>query len=332
MVVKLLLAGCFSGLLVVIAGCTNLTEYDMTYNAGLYVISAEDFTVTETVPGIEGARSLLLYPGNVFVVSTEGIIYRYDAETLELVDQNQIGSPSAAGYSDAILCTLKNTAYIIGSYGEILELSLPECTVVDQFSACLSPVQLALGAGSSYLFVADGPSNRVFQVKINGNKTGDNVNLFSSIRCMAPFQNPDSMLVSTAEGLYLVSVLNTTNLRSVRLEGIQPFALLAAVPDDTVFIGAKDNTIGMFDAISTEIPPAPSFFGTASFTGIPFSLAIANDWQHAYLLVYMAGVNSSRLISYNRSSMSIDRELDIPGYPLDLKVLGGETVYVLTTE
>ncbi len=332
MVAKLLLRLCFPGLLVVIAGCTNLTEYDMAYNAGLYVISAEDFTVTETIPGIEGARSLLLYPGNVFVVSTEGVIYRYDAETLELVDQNQIGSPSAAGYSDAVFCTVKNTAYIIGSYGDILELSMPECAVVDQFSVCQSPVMLALGVGSSYLFVADGPSNRVYQVKINGNKTGDNVHLYYPIRCVAPFQNPDSMIVSTTEDVNLISVLTSTSLRSVQLPGVSSFAALAAVPDDTIFIGAGDSFIGIFDPITTEVPPPPAFYGTALFTGTPFCLAIANDWQHAYLLVYMAGTSSSRLISYNYSSMNIDRELDIPGYPLDLEVLGGEAVYVLTTE
>ncbi|MCD6588130.1 MAG: hypothetical protein J7K88_06230 [Candidatus Fermentibacteraceae bacterium] len=332
MVAKLLLPGWFLGLLVVIAGCTNLTEYDMAYMAGLYVISAGDFTVIETIPDIEGARILLLYPGNIFVVSTEGVIYRYDSETMELVDQNQIGSPSAAGYSDAVFCTVKNTAYIIGSYGEILELSLPECVLVDQFSVCQSPVMLALGAGASYLFVADGPSNRVYQVKVNGNKTGDNVSIYYTIRCMAPFQNPDSMLVSTVEDLNLVSVLSATNLRSVLLAGGRPFSALVAVPDDTVFIGVNGNSIGVFDAIGTGLPPWPTFEKTVWFAGTPLCLAVANDWQHAYLLVYMAGVNSSRLISYNYSSGHIDRELDIPGYPLDLEVLGGEAVYVLTTK
>ncbi|MEA3266163.1 MAG: hypothetical protein U9P42_04395, partial [Candidatus Fermentibacteria bacterium] len=135
--------------------CTDLTEYELAFKAGLHVIAPEDFTVISTISDMPGARSLMIYPGNIFIASTEGFIYRYDSETLELVEAYQVATPSPAGFSQMVYCSLKNTAYLISSLGKILEVSLPECTVIDEFSVCESPTKLALGPGSEYLFVAD---------------------------------------------------------------------------------------------------------------------------------------------------------------------------------
>ncbi len=328
---KQLLCGCLFVSFAVIAGCTNLTEYDMALSAGLHIISPEDFTVIETIPDIEGARSLLLHSGNVFVVSTEGMIFRYDAETMELVDQSQIGSPSPAGYSDAVYSTTSKTAYIIGSYGNILELSLPECTVVDQFSVCQSPIKLATGADSPYLFVADGPSSRVYQVRVDGNRPGDNVPVCFSINHMAPCQNPDSMLVATTDGISLVSVLSPVLLRVAQLVREDPYVLMAAIPEDTMFVGVRPFDVGMLDVLNPVFPPPPSMQHCGSISGDPFRIAISGNRQCAYILTHLAANNTSRLYSYNYGLMEIDRTLDIPGYPLDLEVIGG-AIYVLTTE
>ncbi|MCK5842448.1 MAG: hypothetical protein KAH31_09790, partial [Candidatus Sabulitectum sp.] len=62
----------------------------MAFKAGLHVIAPEDFTVISTISDMPGARSLMIYPGNIFVASTEGLIYRYDSETLELVEAYQV--------------------------------------------------------------------------------------------------------------------------------------------------------------------------------------------------------------------------------------------------
>lgn len=331
-VAKLLLSGCFFVSLAVLAGCTNLTEYDMASSGGLHIVSAEDFTTVKTIPGIEGARSLLLHSGDVFVVSVDGMVFRYDTETAELVEQSQIGTPSPAGYSDAVFSTTTNTAYVIGPLGKILELSLPECTVVDQFSVCQSPVMLATGAGSQYLFVADGPSNRIYQVNVDGNKTGGYVSIYHSIRHMASCQNPDSMLVATTNGISLVSVLSPMVLRTVQLVEKKPFVSMVAVPDDTVFVGLGRYAVGMLDVFSGVPEPLDCFTNTVSVPGAPFRVVMSADWQHAYALTYLADDNISRLISYNYCFKRVDGTLDIPGYPLDLEVMKGEFIYVLTAE
>ncbi|MCK5036083.1 MAG: hypothetical protein KAS73_09350 [Candidatus Sabulitectum sp.] len=327
---------------ILFASCTNLTEYEMAFKAGLHVIAPEDFSVISTISDMPGARSLMMYPGNIFIASTEGLIYRYDSETLELVEAYQVALPSPAGFSQMVYCSLKNTAYLIGSLGNILEVSLPECTVIDEFAVCQSPTKLALGPGSEYLFVADGPSKRIHQVSIDNNHAYDNVGIYFNIYCMEPSPNPDSMLVGTSAGIDLIEVISPTDIRGTRLYQGGAFFALASVPDDTIYVGVKKPlygagevavSVGIVDVFIPEFadPPPPEFYETIEIEGTGHLLAMGKDWQHAYVLSYL-GDNTSRLISYNYRFSETPQELDLPGFPLDLKVSGNGVIYVLTTE
>lgn len=320
----------------IIMSCTNLTEHDTAFKAGLHVISPGDFSTIGTISDIAGARSLLIYPGNIFIASTEGFIYRYDSGTLELVEAYQVAAPSPAGFSQMVYCSLKNTVYIIGPLGKILEMSMPDCTVIDEFSICESPTKLALGHGSEYLFVADGPSTRVHQVLIDNNEAYDNVWLYFDIFCMEPSPNPDSTLVGTSGGIHLIEVLSPTDLRGTQLSSEGACLALASVPDDTIFVGVKgirSASVGIVDVFMPQFvdPPPPEFYETIGIDGTVHFLAMGQDWQHAYVLSYL-GDNTSRLISYNYRSSETPQELDIPGFPLDLKISGDGVIYVLTTE
>lgn len=309
--------------------CTNLTEHDMAFKAGLHVIASEDFTFISTISDMPGARSLMIHPGNIFITSTEGLIYRYDSETLELVEAYQVALPSPAGFSQMVYCSLKNTAYLISSLGKILEVSLPECTVIDEFMVCQSPTKLALGPGSEYLFVADGPSTRVHQVSIDNNQAYDNYKTFYNINCMEPFNNPDSMLVGTSDGLSFIEILSPLSLRGFALASGGSTTALAAIPNDSLFVYVTGSSLGTMN----PFPPFQPFQkGNSVFIeGAAHIIAMGQDWQHAYVLSYL-GDNTSRLLSYNYRFSETPRELDIPGFPLDLKVSGSGAIYVLTTE
>lgn len=314
-----------------ISGCLSVTEHEMAFRAGLHIISSEDFSTITTISNIRGARSILIYPGNIFVVSTEGVIYRYDSATFELLGEYQIAAPSPAGFSEIVLCTNKNTAYLIGPFGKILEISLPDCTVIDEFSVCESPIKLALGSGSDYLFVADGVSSKIYQVAVSNNTAYDHVSVYFSINCMEPAQNPDSLLVGTSNGVSLIEVLSLSDLRVTEVSTIAFYAL-AAIPNDTLFVGVAGGDIGMVNPwVSFTWPPGPFFYQNVSVSGDTYFVAVGSDWKHAYLLSYL-GDNVSRLLSYNYLSYKIDQTIDIPGYPLGFEVSGSGNIYVLTTE
>ena len=324
-----------TGLLVsaILPGCTDLTEHEMAFNAGLHIISPEDFSTMGVISDMAGARSLLIYPGNFFVVSTEGTISRFDSESMGLVEVYQVGAPSPAGFSQIVFSTLKNSAYLIGAMGNIVEISMPDCTLIEEFSVCPSPVKLALGPGAQNLFVADGPSSRIHQVSISNNKAYDNVSIYFTINCMSPFQNPDSMLVGTSDGVALIEVLGPTDIRGSMLGTPIFFLDLVAVPNDTVFVGVSSSRVGIFDLYPLSLtPPESPFYGKVELEGSNHILAMGQDWQHAYVLSYLSDQGISRLVSYRYNSHTISQEVDIPGYPLDLKVSGNGYIYVLTTE
>ena len=330
-------------------GCINMTEHATGYQAGLHVVSAYDFSLLNYMPDIPGARSLLLYPGNVFVVSTEGKIIRYDSETLELVDEYQIAPASAAGFSEIVFSVKTNSAYLIGAFGKILEISLPDCTVIDEFSVCQSPVKLAIASGSRNLLVADGATSKVFQVITSNNTVYGSIELFFNVQSMAPlardlFQSTDSILIPTSGELNMIQVLGSGNIQRTVLYTQSPnghFLDFAPVPYDTFFVAVYNSTVSnTFTVGSYRItvpyvpppePPAYNFFGGENLFGtIPF-LEMGYDYQHAYLLTY-CGNNTSRLTAYNYRSLKITREEDFPGYPVDMKVSGDGIVYILTAE
>ncbi len=314
-----------------IFGCLSVTEHEMAFQAGVHIISSENFSTIASIPGVRGARSILLYPENIFIVSTEGIIYRYDSETFELLGEYQIAAPSPAGFTEIILCHNKNTAYLIGPFGKILEISLPECTVVDEFSVCESPIKLALGPQADYLFVADGVTSKIYQVRVSDNKVCNNISVYFSINCMEPAQDPDSMLVGTSNGCSLIEVLGPTEARLTEIS-IIPFYALAAIPNDTLFVGVAAGELGMVNPwVFLTWPPGPFFYQNVSVSGDTYFVAVGSDWKHAYLLSYL-GDNMSRLVSYNYLSYELEQTIDITGYPLGFEVSGSGNIYVLTTE
>ncbi len=318
-------------LLLAFTGCTNIAEHDMAVSAGLHIISSEDFSTINTISGITSARSLLICPGNLFVVSTNGVIYRYNSETFELISEHQIAAPSPSGFTQIVYSSLKNSAYLIGPIGIILEISIPDCTVLDEFSVCQAPVELALGLGSQKLFVADGPSNAVHMISTYDNTLDDSADMYFNITCMAPCENPDSMLVGTTGSAFLVEVTGPVSMRSTVRKAAENCHALAQVPGDTVFVGILGSSIGRLDVFFDEFqwPLPPVFYGTAGISGTSHVMAMGIDWHHVYVLSY-AGDSMSRLISYNYCTKIVTQELDIPGMPMDLKVSGDGVIYALT--
>ncbi len=312
------------------------------------MISANDFSILTVVPDIPGARSLLIYPNIIFVVSTEGKIFRYDSETMELIEENQIASASAAGFSEIVFCSRNNSAYLIGAFGKILEVSLPDCIVTDEFSVCQSPVKLALAPGSRNLFVGDGTTSKVFQVLTSNNTVYGSTDLFFNMFFMEalpvqPLQNSDSVLVSTTDALSMVEVLGVGDLRSILLTKYTSGAFLdfVSVPNDSFFVAIHhdidhDNfSVGSYRlTIPFVLPPEPpayNYFGREGIAGNTHLLTMGRDYQHAYILSYL-GDNVSRLSAYSYISQEITKELDFPGYPVDLQASGSGNIYVLTAQ
>ncbi len=327
----------FSLVLLFVPGCTSLTEYEMAYSGVLHVLSPADLSTIHTIPGITAARSLLLYQYGFLVTTTEGKVLSYTCDSYDLVGEYTVGLPSASGYHQLAYSSIEKTAYLIGSMGRILELSLPECSVLDEFHICESPVTIIIADGSNYIFVADGPSNQIYQVSIENNIAYTSVPVDFNINCIEPGQNPDSILVGTAGGINLLEILGPGSLRNTIQSEPVPCLALAAVPGDTIFVGVKgypgDASVGVVDVYDVQFhdPPLPEYYGEVDLTGNLHFVSLAIDSTHAFVLSSV-GNSVSRLVSYNYNSFIIDQQIYLSGFPLDLEVSEDGIIYVLTTE
>ena len=322
--------------LVSITGCHKVTEFDEAFNGGLYVISSQDFTTTNYVPGIIGARSLLVYPGNIFIASTEGVVFRFDSESMTLVDEYIVGTAYPSGFTQMALNASGNSAYLIGSYGQIVELSLPDCTVKDIFTVCHSPVAIAFAPGiPSYLYVGDGPSHSINQVSASTNTLLTSEESFFNINCIEPGWYADTILVGTSDPLIMIQEhgQGSISLNASNITGARNAQAISSIPYDSTFVVVSDSTIGVLEFFENPAPGEP--FGAVNnavrLTGSNHLMAMGTDWQHAYILSYI-GDFTCRLTSYNYAFNQIDEEVDLPGFPLGIETTSSGNIYVLTCE
>lgn len=325
--------------------CSDITEQDMAFSAGLHVVSPGDLTVSEVIRDVDGARSLMVYPGKLYVASTSGVVYCYDSETLSLTDEFIVGTPSPAGYSSFLHSPTENTAYLTGAQGKILELSIPDFSVVDEFSVCEVPSELEITTGNpGYLWVVDGMHNTIDQVDLNVHESYYTMHVIESspIKAIeASSYYDDTYIFGTPNSIHAVQVLGPGSIRR-RIEKDlygRPWLSFCSIPNDSNYIGITGTSsqcqlgeVCMHDStMYWFVDEPPRFYYNSSVTGSDWITAPGNDNYHMYALGYY-GEGFSRLYRYTYigPSYGINGTIDIPGYPLDLKVSDTGVIYILT--
>lgn len=321
-----------------LAGCADITEYNSEYEAGLTVLSPDDFSVVGTVTGLSNPRCMLVYPGYLFVISTDGVLYRVDTETLEITGEFTIGASSSAGYSKIEFSPREGNAYLIGAQGKIIEVSLPGCQIVDEFSVCPAPIDLAVTGGyPGYLWVADGSENSIHQVKLDNNDDYYTLNYPQeyAFRCMEASIYDDSLLVGTSILVSRVEALAPGSIRSgFMLDTMMGLSGLCRIPNDSNFVvvNSGGNQIGElcpYDRNTYPSPP-PRFYNDDPIEGSLFHVVAANDNHHVFAFGYLNG-GMSRLYRYSYIyPFGINDHTDVSGYPLDIEVSGTGLIYILT--
>lgn len=312
------------------AGCTDLTEFGNLVSGTLTVYS-EDFSVVAQLQGIEEARNLLIYPGYVFVVKGDGYIDKYSSETLELLGSYKIGQPSPAGYSHSAYSPSENSLYIVGSVGNIIEVSIPDCSVVDDFNVCPSPFHIsASNTSPAYLYVSDGSSNAIWVVRAINNNPVDSWVFPAGITCIEASES-DTTLVGTELGTYRLEFLPSGGLTGV-YQLTESLLAIDYFPWDHNFAAVTGQSIGIVEIIIDPVTLLPAlFFGYDSYIeGYNYVLACDID-RYAYVLSYL-GENTSRIVKYDMTFHEISEQFEFSGIPLDMDVSGSGLIYVLTME
>lgn len=318
--------------------CAKLTEYDLSWESSLRVYSPEDLSLVASFPEVTAPRSMMIVPGMVFVASTEGIVYSFDAETRELIAQHQVGPASASGYGRMVFSPTEGTAYLIGATGKILELSIPDCEVLDEFSLGTSPFDLEVTAGNpGYLWVADASSNTIYQVRLSDNLNLANTHFYGTqiVQCMEGLWGTDTLIVGTSDLVYRVEVMAAGGIRKTYLNITGTFTALGAIANSAYLTAVRQTTLGMTLGMlepyaNMTVPTVPYFTGTVSVTGTLHRTADARDYNHSVVLSYLGDLTCRLSLYHYWDPEGIVKSVDIQGYPLDMQVSGGGDIYVLS--
>jgi hypothetical protein len=320
--------------LLAFAGCTNLTEYDDTFFAGVIVLSSSDLSSIASMEAVEGARSICTTPDYVIVAATTGSVFVYDIETLQLLGRYAVGDPSSSGYFEIEYSSQENTVYLVGRLGNILELDVPGMGLRDMFSVCESPIDIEIADNKPYLYVACSSSDRLMEVRIENNGLSRSCQLEQTPVCMAIDQSEDSILVGTPGAAELVTTGDAGIIRRRAMDRLSRIMAVEAVPGDTVLCSVFDKYTGLRVGIILHyFPPYGVSYlvtGYRQLQGNTPTLCVDQAGSHAFVLTYTEAQSCS-LVSYDCHSYTIDSRRELGGFPLDMDCRGGR-LFVLTTQ
>ena len=328
-------AGFAASALLILFGCTDLTEFDYALKTGIHIMYPPDLSVVHTIEGISGARSLCALPGCFIVATIEGEVFRFDPESYQQTGCFSIGSPSPSGYFEIEYSPSESSVYIIGALGQIAELSVPDMEFIDLFSICETPVDIEISSLKPFFYVAGANSCKIYEVSKENNASGRSCTLASSPVCMAIDQCQDTILVGTMGKTVIVS----TGIDIMRRRAMHHFPGILAIEtipnenDDTRFCAVFNYSTATIATILYYFPPmgGSCWTGTESIKGDMHYICTDSLGDYAYVLSYL-GDNTSRLVAYNCSNYIIESQIDLEGYPLDLEISSGGTLLVLTAE
>ena len=328
---SILTIACVAAALLMLISCTDLTEFDHTLQSGINIIHTPDLSTVHTIENISGARSLCALDDCFLAATTEGTLIRFDLESYEQTGCFTVGSPSSSGYFEIEYSPVENSIYIIGALGQIVELHVPDMEVMDSFSICDSPVDIEIATGKPYFYVAGASSCRMFEVRKESNCVSRTCTLLSSPTCMAIDHSQDTILVGTLAETELVS----TGTGAMRGRKMYKIPMIVAIETIPVYISTRlcvvfEYPIGQIATVKSYFTP-PQYTGAVTISGDIHYMCAESDGSYAYVLSYL-GDNISKLVSYNCTDYSIEGQIDLQGYPLDLEISPGGTLLALTAE
>lgn len=324
--------------MLLLLGCSDITEYTSTVTAGLNLYDSETLAYSGSFPVPASARAMFLKDNRIYISCADGFLRSFHTETKNLMEEVKIGQASPSGYNVMAYNHFLSTLYIAGSTGNIIEVSIPDCEIRDDFSVCAFPVLMTVTSGDpGYLWVVDGVENSVCQVHLAtsgfcGSKAYPEI---CQIRDIEASTYDDSLLIATSLGCYELSTSGPGLFRTRIVNGFTRDCIsLATIPDDSNFVAVVEYgnmRIGEFWVYeeSLVVDPPDHFFNWASIEGSSFITAPGSEDTSTYLLA--GGTPSGTVLSVYTigEDFGVHQSVEVPGSPLDIKEYNGE-VYVLT--
>ncbi|MFO7627439.1 MAG: hypothetical protein R6V62_09295 [Candidatus Fermentibacteraceae bacterium] len=316
-----------AALLPVLSACHDVTEYSGTPEAGLLFLDPVTLEVEGTLSGVPGAVSICATGMNSFcVASSEGVLYLYDADAMELDTSFVIGGQSSAGYGSMVYIPWKSSLYVIGTPGSIIEVGIPGGEIRDVLTSVDSPGRLVSNRTQSFMYVENPNTNSVFRISTTNN---------SVFRVYEFDRTPSGVICgTTGDDTLLVATNDPQNIAYVqpvdyaypRVAQFAPVVDMERSIDHYGLIYAlrnHDTAEGALTVVDSLFPF--SNYTPVFFPGTPRALQNHTDGLRLFILSVVKN-GSYRVLCYHQDFETIVKTVDLPGYPVDMTSAGDRLV------
>lgn len=314
------------------SGCSNFTEYSELPSAGLFVLDPDNLEILGTIAGVEGARAICSAgdQGVFFVSSSTGGLYRFDSGTMSLDTSFVIGPGGSSGYGSMAYTGWKNSLYVVGALGNIIEVNAANGELRDDIGSVPSPGLITPSRNGQHIYVSSPLQKRVF-----GLSTQTNAIHWNWVYDLTPTVTgmntgfPDTLLVATTDAsgkAYMQPCSNSPGRKgylpqSSDIEGSELWGyMFAAHPRYSSSFG----TVSVIDSLF----PALSILRTITVPGNPVCLEMSRDQMSLFILSATQSGDCT-LYSYEMNQFSLEKSVDLPGAPAGM-ILAGDRLVVMS--
>ena len=326
------------GLLLLIAGCHGLTEYEGTLHAGVVFVRADDLTIDRVMEGFGDCRALLpLDESTLYVMGYQGTLFRVDTDSMRVDTMLAIWSGPALGPVAMISPYPNEDIYIIGSGDGVTEVSVEENSIEDIFHPGPSPACFVCSHRTvePSFYVGDSQDGLLREVDATYNAV---------IRWADTGYSPYALGLDVTGEFLMVSDFREGVLRVMNV-GLDPIhAGQTAAPGGVIDIEAPAGCEGLYMAepcwesssgnllyATMSVPGGLSVSGTG-MPGHPVGLSSSTDGAFLYVLSN-TGSGTGLLTVMDVQTGAVAGTLVLDGYPWDVAAHGdGEYVLVLVAD
>jgi len=276
-----------------LSGCHSVTEVSGSIQSRVTFISTSDFSIVDTIEGIEDGKSICSINTTLFFVYTaSGRLYRIDSGEMAIDTSFVIDTGSGQPAFGMTSPPPNSSLFVLGSGGQIIHVSIASSSVVGVFSPGPSTVALCSSHSSSdtMLYTVDGLDNYVREI------------------------DPSSHSIIRSDVLWLV-----------------PSCVTIALDGDSLLVGSDSCPewgSGSGSVVKIERPQAANRFGV---DGHPVKLAADNPGHYLFVLSN-TGSGTSLVTVIDEWFGGVVAEIPVNGLPQDMVIHGdGEYLLVLTT-
>jgi len=330
-------------LVTIAAGCHEVMEYQSTYSSTITFIRASDFTVENTMGGIEQGRSIIAYrDAFVIVVSADGILHRINAESMVIDTSFTIGNSSGTGYGETTVAR-NGHLYVNGPGSIVIDVDVMNSSVADQFIPGSMPGAFCASPVEDMIYFVDSSDHLIGEIWTGGNVLGwtTSVPEVPADMMIEPVAGRKIIVASSDESgtVYGIWLDWSSTARRLNYTAGAPCSSVEPVFGDSNFCIAcpewseEDGFLAFVDGYVDS----PEIY-IESVNGHPIDICSTPDGRDLYVLSRLGSGNT--LVSVFRycdsDSITVPEfltEIQIDGFARDFASYSeGEYILVLTSE